>query len=754
MSFQSPPPPSPGKRPVQPGNSPLHQKRTRRTDDANYPRSPSQEADRTRAALEQEESSEEEQDVAAARQLIQRPLFQQASAPLSSGSQSCPRPRPTTAASAPPPTATTPSRPHPNAGAATAALPPAIAPPLAPAPPIASTSSTADQPIVFRLVPPYDELVTCNGLETCGLAYSKQLHCLICISCAIVVPTKQGAITDHIRKLHSTYLNFKWDIVKVILQSIDPLVDNYPDIDYTGTTPHPFVQGLSMQHNAYGCSHCRIVSTSEKYLPKHHFKQKHLDEHARKAVKVLNNVTYQQISTQRQYPGFRIERPAPKYIIRQQQAEMGDAEQQQQPQEKEQSAFDLGVATLLAEAEKFDETTARTTGPIDARRLTPLLNRTQWLSILEDRDVGKLNQQSGIGARNTRLGSLTSHLYKYFDHSVGLLSKSEMLLLQKINSSDPEHDGINNKPLERHHQHKTTLKSYVLPINHFLCWLMFKPADNNWDGYFKYSTSTELTAAVDNLRTLINSTGDIPQTQFDAAVHKVFLNVWHRKWPIVRDDPWNDPTASFLACHALKDSGNFLTATDLTPILARIMRAMQFFTLRHVHSLSNANRNLDQVSHFNTVATYVQAKAGTTYSFLHSLMQYASAISQHSQAMPRIFWIDHKLYTAMMYSGQAITLDQLRQIPHRIQDAAAKLWSELQFGMDLRVDYPQFLSDNLVEMQPGYCFLDDTRNDTFAAKKWHLFNELMKHPIASKQFVLPNGATHAIAVRKWLQTLA
>ncbi len=270
--------------------------------------------------------------------------------------------------------------------------------------------------------------------------------------------------------------------------------------------------------------------------------------------------------------------------------------------------------------------------------------------------------------------------------------------------------------------------------------------------FHEYPTTPALTAGLAKLQAVLDD-DDSVQDEFDTAAQSVFIALWHTKWPITVGQSWSDPTACFLGLYSLRKDGSYLGPGDVTPILARLMRAMQLVTLRQVHLRHNANRNLDRCDLAREFHPWVQGKANTTYSYLYALMQYASAIARLSHSMPRIWWSDNKGYTAMLYRGQAISLDQLCMIVYCLQGKAAELWRQLLFGLNIRVDYNQLLSDNLTETTPGYSFLTDTRNSSFAEAKDLLAENFMRDPTARLDFIA-NRMFNSIGARQWLQRLA
>ncbi len=611
-------------------------------------------------------------------------------------------------------------------------------------------------PPCFSVKNGYRSLITCPELSTYGLAVSNTFNILICMSCKRAVPSKSSRLREHFNMKHHGS-KFRHGAIQHILSSLDTLLEGEYTFPYDSThTPDAFEE-FEVQTGRFGCTHCLRTFVS-KDAQSHHYSSYHKGMDKRDRV-LLVDVSYQEMYTSIHHTPFRVNPKAPSDDNLLHALEGLGAQQI------------TGVQNLLAEAKAY-RVDMSLVGSRNARLINPLLTRTKWYELVDGKQVKHLKAQVDLGAHGTPLQRLQPFLKVFFDACVALIETSEVLVSQIINSSDPDKkyavlfyyihaltlcsisSGINNNPLDKHHQHDNgTLNSYILPVNHLLCALVFRPKKPlTMDSYHEFPTTPALQSRLAALLGFLKEEGGT-QAQFDVIAHGIFLELWHRTWEVTKGNSFSDPTACFLALYCLQEDGAYKVPGSVSHILVRLLRAIRLVTLREIHRRHDLNAELDRCELAKELHCWVKGKANTTYSYLYSINQYAQALARSSQSLPRIWWSDHKGYTQMLYCGQPVSLDHLRGMIYHVQTRAAKLWSDVLYGLDIHITYPQLLSDNLTETAPKYSFLDDPRNTAFA-EATPLLEKFMQNKEISKNFVLNDGSFNATGARQWLTCLA
>lgn len=291
----------------------------------------------------------------------------------------------------------------------------------------------------------------------------------------------------------------------------------------------------------------------------------------------------------------------------------------------------------------------------------------------------------------------------------------------------------------------------MLPIQHLLCCLLFEPSEDD-SGYYTFPTSDNLSNWLTVLRGVVT---DNSEDEFDDTIHEVFRALWMIYWPVTKAVPWGDPTLCFLALHHLRITGGFETAVQVTPSLARVMRAIRLFTLREVHHQVEEVPSKSHLDVMGTLHKWVRADSQSTFSGVRQIMSYASALAANTSSMPPIFWVDHENFTEMLYHGQRFKFSYMQKMAYTVQDQMKEVWEkEICLGLKIEINYDD-LSDNLKEEKPGYCFLDHPGNPMFKAHRNDLISALLSSPLLRSHFLSANSKDiNPIGARKWLQSLA
>ena len=106
-------------------------------------------------------------------------------------------------------------------------------------------------------------------------------------------------------------------------------------------------------------------------------------------------------------------------------------------------------------------------------------------------------------------------------------------------------------------------------------------------------------------------------------------------------------------------------------------------------------------------------KVYSTFNTLRSLKHRAAAIVYNTQELPRSIWTDREGWSALLYKGNPVNLDGIRQVFMDLDKQTFIQWEEkVLCGLKLRVDYSS-IADDLTNKDVGYSFLSDTRNKEF-----------------------------------------
>ncbi|KAJ7810885.1 hypothetical protein B0H14DRAFT_3756332 [Mycena olivaceomarginata] len=372
----------------------------------------------------------------------------------------------------------------------------------------------------------------------------------------------------------------------------------------------------------------------------------------------------------------------------------------------------------------------------------------------EEEEEGGSSEHSG-GEHEVELRSLVAMpkddelpwlhelVYDYFSMATGLIESTDELVLQTLNSTDPEKNGINNTPLHDHHQKEQTLAQYIVPITHLVAALLRESE------HYEFPSSEALSEALEGLKHEHSSETDL---------HAVFLALWQAQWRTSRSVKQPDPTMAFLCLYSLKLGGEFNAAKETTPVIRRLCRAIQLSALVEIHALVDSGECVDQMEAMDCVGCFTREKELTTFSSLMSLQHYATSLTLCGMSMPQIWWLDRDNWSKLVYKGQEIALDHMRQIVWKLEDHITDVWeNKVLLGLGLHVKYGNIVN-NMVNKTSGYSFLDDPRNP-FADHKDTLITQILADPALRKKFVIRIPGTdreelNVMACREWVGDLA
>ncbi|KAJ6447976.1 hypothetical protein C8R47DRAFT_1084671 [Mycena vitilis] len=343
-------------------------------------------------------------------------------------------------------------------------------------------------------------LITTEHMDSFGVALHLPTGLFLCCDCGF---TLQGIIS-HLRSPahHKTGVNTPLlDHVARIGPLLNPL-RKLEDFVYT-EEPQQAIPRLPILANASGCSLCPLTG-STRYINKHIETSPH-PESAMPAVR-LSGFKCQRLNQGNATRNFRVyDGAAPR---------------------------NHAGGTLGDKVAAFKWQTYLPNPIPNARMVNPLLNRTKWHEHIgpHHTDVPKFRALVAY-PEPAEFPNLKFAVGKYFTKGIEKLDKTEELVLQKLNTHDPDKSGINNTPLHEHHQGDTTVAQYLVPVTRLvaallrhIAWLPSKrpPLD--------LEITPELEKTLTRLQTQLKNKSSTHKT-----LHKLFKLLWHHTWSITAE---------------------------------------------------------------------------------------------------------------------------------------------------------------------------------------------------------------------------
>jgi hypothetical protein len=289
--------------------------------------------------------------------------------------------------------------------------------------------------------------------------------------------------------------------------------------------------------------------------------------------------------------------------------------------------------------------------------------------------------------------------------------------------------GINNTPLHRH-QETATLKEYIRPIAALLAMLMRTDEE---EGYF-IPLPASLGDAIYHLQESLTNEDGIIQ-----SIHEVLKQVWMVKWIKTVDNPIPCPTERLVALQTLEADGGHKEASYVTNPLAKLEYCIRLACLKETKILSASTFDGDDEAALNSLLPWFTEKTNSPFSRIRSLQHRASAIAYSTMSMPRVWWTDRKKWEEMLYKGDKVHIDHLREMFASMESKLVDLWeNKVLAGISIRVSYDDIKDDN-TNHSIGYSFLSDRRNGCFADRDRFLKAITTDEEIFGRFAVIRNG---------------
>jgi superfamily II DNA helicase RecQ len=301
---------------------------------------------------------------------------------------------------------------------------------------------------------------------------------------------------------------------------------------------------------------------------------------------------------------------------------------------------------------------------------------------------------------------------------------------------------INSQPFRKLDNHDAQLQQYRLPVLKLLAMLLRGSP---------VPLTSEMSLAITSLQASLSVTSDVQ------AISKHILDVlsclWQHSWAPLINQRISDPTILCLALTSLESSGNFKSAKEVSPVIAKKEYIMRLVFLLLI------NRHKDgHEAGYRQYEVFLKEGYESTFNSLRNAQRQASSIAYMTQSLPKVWWIDRKTYREMAYQGTRIHISQIHSLLAALEHRMQTVWEQdILLGLDdLHVAYDQ-IHDNLASTKVGYSFWTDPRNKCFSDKQILLKAVLQNKGLASR-FILPNvnGVLrfNVHAGRAWLTKLA
>ncbi|KAJ7023529.1 hypothetical protein C8F04DRAFT_927379, partial [Mycena alexandri] len=435
--------------------------------------------------------------------------------------------------------------------------------------------------------------------------------------------------------------------------------------------------GIHITMDQFGCLHCPYAA-SEKVVQKH-MREKHEDRKGKPSSRLCTQVLNSGApgANTRIRGGASTPNPSP-------------------PPSTQRPTPAKSLRDLVS---NFDPKDYRAEELPNARMISPWLMRNGWHKHLEPyrEHDDELIRLASVPS-DDEIPGLRKAVASYFTEATNLIVHTNEVVLQRLNSADPNKDGINNTPLHNHHQGDKTFGQYINVIVRLLASLLREPE------HYRMPVTEQLKSAVQSALTSFTDSVDI--TEHCSELHRILLALWKTKWEATENHTIHDPTMCFLALFSLELSGEFAGPKKTTGPIAKLCWGIKLCMLTQIHRLVSSGECNDQMEAFERIAPFV----------------------------PSIIWTDRENWTELLYEGERFSLPRLQEVLTNVEEQIVDLWQErILFNLNLHVAYDD-LSDNLTNTKPGYSFITNPLNP-FAAHRHSFIEAVLKDPQLEAFFV-------------------
>ncbi|KAG2110016.1 hypothetical protein DEU56DRAFT_985445 [Suillus clintonianus] len=552
-------------------------------------------------------------------------------------------------------------------------------------------------------------------LDTINIVVNPDLRILCCHICQVALAP--GHVSGHMRNVHPA-----------IKLHDDRFCQAVADIDIATALPTSIAGGRGVSaykglktHNGFACDLCSYAGGSRVTMGDHH-REKH-----------------QSIPLPKQWTPCMV-----------QQLDRGVHKKYWRVAGGQETSCDHQDAIDKMRKE-MEEVTRVEQVPQEKRLVSPWLLTTRWHEHVAGHEVATLRKLVEIPKADEAIMPDLAHAVElYFESALVLLDTTEELVLQRLNSPDPlkervtslSYAGINNSPLHRH-QEAGTMKSYVRSTIGLLAMLLRTDRGDDYE----IPIPQHLMQALQELELALTEKEETTE-----KIHAVLTMIWMTKWVKEKDNTIPCPTERFLALHTLEADGRHREPVLITPILARLEYCMRLACLKQLKILSTKLYDGNDEAACDALQPWFTDKTNSPFSGLRSLQHRASSIAYKTTSLPRVWWVDRKRWMEMLYRGDKVHINQLREMFASLEMKLVDLWeNKVLVGIRVYVHYKNLVDDSN-NYDVGYCFLSDRRNTCFADRDRFL-KALIDNPEVFSQFAVTRSQRNLVILGKNLTML-
>ncbi|KZP18978.1 hypothetical protein FIBSPDRAFT_744600 [Athelia psychrophila] len=379
---------------------------------------------------------------------------------------------------------------------------------------------------------------------------------------------------------------------------------------------------------------------------------------------------------------------------------------------------------MIAEIRKaVDSAGGDSASNLNSRQINPWMLSTKWYLHVEGADASALKD---LVAPNKEIALMVK---SYFAEATKLLSSTEELVRQKINSPDHIKLGVNNTPFHKHEQPET------LPIYCGVVTSMLNLLLEDKEHYEK-TLSQDTVIALNVFESVLE--GSMTNGQDTSTeLHNLLLQLWHREWATPsQESDIPDPTIRTLALRSLLADGSFKEPSAVAPDIAKFEHLMRLTSVREIHNLAALKYNGNQLKAANDVLPWLQEKVPSTFNSLRSLQHRATAIVYSTPSLPNAWWIDREHWTHLLYKGYPVKMEHISEVFEKLEQQSITQFEEkVLLKQKIRVDYDH-VHDNLNKTDVGYSFLTEPENKKMFGNTDLLIDAVLADPeLRAKYFI-------------------
>jgi hypothetical protein len=171
-------------------------------------------------------------------------------------------------------------------------------------------------------------------------------------------------------------------------------------------------------------------------------------------------------------------------------------------------------------------------------------------------------------------------------------------------------------------------------------------------------------------------------------IHVILTLVWMAKWVKENNNTIPCPTERFMVLHTLEVDGRHREPVYITPDFARLEYCIRLACLKQLKILSAELYDGNDEAACDALQPWFTEKTNSPFSGLRSLQRRASSIAYKTMSLPRVWWVDRKRWMEMLYRGEKVRIDDLREIFASMETKLVDLWeNKILGGVNIRVCY-------------------------------------------------------------------